>query len=48
MDLTYFIQYTIRSIEDARKDLFAFIERKQSEQNETKAIIRTIRDINQG
>lgn len=47
MDLTYFIQYTIRCIEAARKDLFAYIERKQSEQNGTKAIISTIRDINQ-
>ncbi len=47
MDLTYFIQYTIRCIEAARKDLFVFIEKKQSEQNGTTAIIRTIKDINQ-
>jgi len=47
MDLTYFIQYHIRCIEEARKDLLAYIERKQSEQNATKAIIKTIGTINQ-
>ncbi|MDK2974865.1 MAG: hypothetical protein PWP08_1236 [Methanofollis sp.] len=47
MDLTYFIQYQIRCIEEARTDLLTYIEKKQSEQNATKAIIRTIRTINQ-
>ncbi|MHC1630094.1 MAG: Fic family protein, partial [Methanoculleaceae archaeon] len=47
MDLTYFIQYNIRCIEEARKDLLAYIEKKQSEQNAIKAIIRTIQNINQ-
>ncbi|HQE10937.1 MAG TPA: hypothetical protein PLN60_10575 [Bacillota bacterium] len=37
----------IRCIEEARKDLITYIERKQSEQNATKAIIRTIKKINQ-
>jgi len=47
MDLTYFIKYNIRCIEEARKDLITYIEKKQSEQNATKAIIRTIKKINQ-
>ncbi|QYZ78043.1 Fic family protein [Methanofollis formosanus] len=47
MDLTYFIQYHIGCIEEARKDLLAYIEKKQSEQNATKAIIKTIQTINQ-
>ncbi len=47
MDLTYFIQYNIRCIEEARKDLIAYIEMKQSEQNATKAIIKALGDINQ-
>jgi len=47
MDLTYFIQYNIRCIEEARKDLITYIEKKQSEQNATKAIIKTLGDINQ-
>ena len=37
----------IRCIEEARKDLITYIEKKQSEQNATKAIIRTIKKINQ-
>ena len=47
MDLTYFIQHQIRCIEEARKDLLTYIERKQSEQNATKAIIKTVQNINQ-
>ncbi|GAB7015777.1 Fic family protein [Methanogenium cariaci] len=47
MDLTYFIQYQIQCIEEARKDLLAYIERKQSEQNATKAMIKTVRNISQ-
>lgn len=47
MDLTYFILYNIRCIEEARKDLITYIEKKQSEQNRTEAVIKSIRGINQ-
>ncbi|MEA2035760.1 MAG: Fic family protein [Euryarchaeota archaeon] len=47
MDLTYFMLYNIRCIEKARIDLLSYIETKQSEQKETLAIIKTIRNINQ-
>ncbi|MBN2734058.1 MAG: Fic family protein [Methanomicrobiaceae archaeon] len=47
MDLTYFLLYNIRCIEKARSDLLSYIEKKQGEQNATKAIIKTIPDINQ-
>jgi Fic family protein len=47
MDLTYFILYNIRCIEEARKDLLTYIEKKQSEQNRAEAIIRGIEGINQ-
>ncbi len=47
MDLTYFILYNIRCIEEARGDLIAYIEEKQSEQDRTEAIIRNIGEINQ-
>lgn len=46
LDLTYFIQYHIRCIDEARRDLLAYIEKKQSEQNAAKAIIKTIQNIN--
>lgn len=46
MDLTYFIQYHIRCIEEARKDLLTYIEKKQREQLATTAIIKTIQEIN--
>jgi Fic family protein len=45
-DLTYFIKYNISSIIQALNDLLGYLERKQSEQNATKAIITKIRDIN--
>ena len=47
MDLTYFILYNIKCIEEARGDLIAYIEEKQSEQDRTEAIIRNIGEINQ-
>ena len=47
MDLTYFILYNIRCIEEARGDLIAYIEEKQSEQDRTEAVIRNIGEINQ-
>jgi Fic family protein len=46
MDVTYFILYNLSCIDEARKDLLKYLEEKQSEQNATKAIIRTIKDIN--
>jgi Fic family protein len=46
-DLTYFLQYNISCIVDALDDLLKFLERKQTEQNATKAIIRKIEGINQ-
>lgn len=45
-DLTYFIKYNITCILQALDDLLVYLERKQSEQNATKAIITKIRDIN--
>ncbi len=47
MDLTYFIRHQIRCIGEARKDLLAYIERKQSEQNATTAILKTVQHISQ-
>lgn len=47
MDLTYFILYNIRCIENAREDLLSYITDKQSDQKTTTAIIKAIRDINQ-
>jgi Fic family protein len=46
-DLTYFLQYNISCIVEALDDLLKFLERKQTEQNATKAIIRKIEGINQ-
>jgi len=46
MDLTYFINFNITCITEALHDLLAYLERKQTEQNATKAIIKEIRDIN--
>lgn len=45
-DLTYFIKYNISCINQALDDLLGYLERKQTEQNATKAIITKIRDIN--
>ncbi|HDQ08729.1 MAG TPA: Fic family protein [Methanoculleus sp.] len=47
MDVTYFINYNIACLKEALKDFLSYLERKQSEQNATKAIIRNIREINQ-
>jgi Fic family protein len=46
-DLTYFIKYNISSLLQALNDLLEYLERKQSEQNATKAIIKNIKNINQ-
>lgn len=46
MDLTYFINFNISCITEALHDLLVYLERKQTEQNATKAIIKEIRDIN--
>jgi Fic family protein len=45
-DLTYFLKYNISCIIQALDDLLGYLERKQSEQNATNAIITKIRDIN--
>lgn len=46
-DLTYFLQYNISCIVQALDDLLKFLERRQTGQNATKAIIRKIEGINQ-
>jgi len=46
-DFTYFLQYNISCVIQALDDLLKFLERKQTEQNATKAIIRKIEGINQ-
>ena len=45
-DLTYFIKYNISCIIQALDDLLGYLERKQSEQNATRAIIKKIKEIN--
>jgi len=45
-DVTYFIKYNIDCIIQALNELLSYLERKQSEQNATKAIITKIKDIN--
>lgn len=45
-DLTYFLKYNITCILQALEDLLDYLERKQSEQNATRAIIQTIKEIN--
>ncbi len=45
-DLTYFINYNIGCLQEALEDLLKFLEKKQSEQNATKAIIKKIENIN--
>lgn len=45
-DLTYFIKYNITCITKALDDLLGYLERKQSEQNATRAIIKKIKEIN--
>jgi Fic family protein len=46
-DLTYFIKYNISCITKAINDLLDYLEKKQSEQNATKAIIKKIKGLNQ-
>jgi Fic family protein len=45
-DLTYFIKYNISCITKSLDDLLKYLEKKQSEQNATKAIIKKIKGIN--
>jgi Fic family protein len=45
-DLTYFIRYNIYCITKSLDDLLKYLEKKQSEQNATKAIITKIKGIN--
>ena len=45
-DLTYFLKYNISCIHEALDDLLAYLEKQQSVQNATKAIIREIKGIN--
>ena len=45
-DLTYFIHYNIGCLQEALEDLLKFLEKKQSEQQATKAIIKKIEDVN--
>jgi Fic family protein len=47
MDLTYFILYNLSCTDEARKDLLKYLEKKQGEQNATKAIIKKIKGISQ-
>lgn len=47
MDITYFINYNFACFEEALHDLRTYLERKQSEQNATKAVITKIGGINQ-
>ena len=47
MDLTYFLTYHLHCITEALADLFRYLERKQSELTETKAIIQKITEVNQ-
>jgi Fic family protein len=47
MDLTYFILYNLSCTDQARKDLLKYLEKKQGEQNATKAIIKKIKGISQ-
>ncbi|MBR1369263.1 filamentation induced by cAMP protein Fic [Methanocalculus chunghsingensis] len=47
MDLTYFINYNIACINEARDDLLRYIEEKQSDQKKTSAIIRKVQGINE-
>jgi Fic family protein len=45
-DLTYFLQYNLSCINEALTDLLTYLEKQQSEQNATKAILRKIKEIN--
>lgn len=45
-DLTYFLQYNLSCINEALADLLTYLEKQQSLQNATKALLRKIREIN--
>ncbi|HEO65255.1 MAG TPA: Fic family protein [Spirochaetes bacterium] len=46
MDLTYFIKYNIKCIDESLDDLMDYIKKKQTEQEETKKIIHENSDLN--
>ncbi len=46
MDLTYFIKYNIKCIDESLDDLMDYIKKKQTEQEETKKIIHENPDLN--
>ena len=46
MDLTYFIKYNIKCIDESLNDLMDYIKKKQKEQGETKKIIHENPDLN--
>lgn len=46
MDLTYFIKYNIKCIDESLKDLMDYIKKNQKEQEETKKIIHENPDLN--
>lgn len=45
-DVTYFLKYNISCINEALKDLLTYLEKQQSVQNATKAILHRIKEIN--
>ncbi len=46
MDLTYFIKYNIKCIDESLDDLMDYIKKKQTEQGDTKKIIHENPDLN--
>ncbi len=46
MDLTYFIKYNIRCIDESLSDLMDYVKRKQREQQEIKKIIHKFPELN--
>lgn len=46
MDLTYFIKYNIKCIDESLSDLMAYVNRKQREQQEIKKIIQKFPELN--
>lgn len=46
MDLTYFIKYNIKCIDESLNDLMHYVKRKQKEQKEIKKIIKNFPELN--
>ena len=46
MDLTYFIRYNIRCIDESLNDLMDYVRRKQEEQQDIKKIIQKFPELN--